>query len=70
MQIMRYMAGLGCAGVYLGRILAGRSAHQGEASEGHHAVHEGLARAQRVVEELAHGQREVQAASKDWNHLG
>ncbi len=54
---------------YLGRILAGRSSHQGEAGEGHHAVHKGFARAQRIIEELAHGQGEVQTTGKYRNHL-
>ena len=54
---------------YLGRILASGSSHQGKTSQGHDALHKGLARAQGVVEELAHWQGEVQAASKHRHHL-
>ena len=55
---------------HLGRILAGRAAHEGEAGEGDHAVYERPAGAQRVVEVLPHGQAEVQAARKHRHHLG
>mmetsp|Transcript_17534 Transcript_17534/g.48843 ORF Transcript_17534/g.48843 Transcript_17534/m.48843 type:complete len:660 (+) Transcript_17534:2749-4728(+) len=54
----------------LGGILASRAAHQGKASQGHHAVHEGTVGAQGVIEELLHRGAEVQAASKHRDHLG
>lgn len=46
------------------------ASHQCEAREADHCVHEGLAAAQRVVEELLHGAGEIQAASKHGHHLG
>eukprot|EP00983_Pelagomonas_calceolata_P065844 1148766-Pelagomonas_calceolata.AAC.12 len=49
--------------------LASRAAHQGKASQGHHAVHEGTVGAQGVIEELLHRGAEVQAASKHRDHL-
>mmetsp|Transcript_21009 Transcript_21009/g.46075 ORF Transcript_21009/g.46075 Transcript_21009/m.46075 type:complete len:1268 (+) Transcript_21009:731-4534(+) len=54
----------------LGGVLAGRAAHQGETSEGHHSVHEGPASAQGVVEELLHRGAEVQATGKHRHNLG
>ena len=54
---------------HLGGVLACGAANKRKTGQGHNAVHEGLAGAQRVVEVLAHRQREVQAASKHWHHL-
>lgn len=49
--------------------MAGGASHEGKAREGDDAVHKRAARAQRVVEELAHGEREIQATSKDRDDL-
>ena len=54
----------------LGGVLPRGAAHERKAGEGDHHVDKGLAGAQGVVEELLHGEGEVQAAGKDRDDLG